>query len=260
MRLAPRPDDAHRLLPRRTRGESHPLVALALLVLMGAVVGAAVGESRDAGDPVQSRLGERVELVELIHAEQKRVTALTETVDELSAEVAAVERDATADAGAANRVQAEFDELAVPAGLTAVHGPGVRVELDDALDGAVDGAGVNDVIIHEEDLQAVINALWAGGAEAVAVNGQRLLTTTSIRCVGNVLLLHGNTYSPPYRIEAVGDPHGMTDELERDPGASRFAEHAARFDLGFEHEALEQIAVPTVERLTTLRVAEPSRS
>lgn len=235
-------------------------VTIGLLVAVGALLGIAVGEVRglDGFDgPVPARLGERVELVELIDAEQQRVEALTERVDALSDEVAAVEEEALADAGAAARLEGELQELAVPAGTTPVRGPGVRVDLDDAVDGRVEGASVDDVIIHEEDLQAAINALWAGGAEAMSVNGQRVLATTAIRCVGNVLLLHGKTYSPPYRIDAVGDPRGMADEVARDAGAAAFAEHAERFNLGFDVEQQSELSVPASDRVTSLRAATP---
>lgn len=233
-------------------------VTVGLLILVGTLLGVVVGEVRDFDafdSPVPARLGERVELVELIEAEQQRVDELADRVEQLSAEVAAVERDALADAGAASRITQEVEALGVPAGLRAVRGPGLRVRLDDAVDGDVEEASVDDVIIHEEDLQAVINALWAGGAEAISVNGQRVQGSTAIRCVGNVLLLHGQTYSPPYRIDAVGDPRGMADELARDSGATAFAAHAERFQLGFEVQRRAELVVPAADRLTSLQTA-----
>lgn len=232
------------------------------MVVVGVLLGVAVGEVRafDAFEaPVPSRLGERVELVELIEAEQQRVDALEERVNALSAEAAAVEDEALADAGAASQLEGDVEALEVPAGSTPVRGPGLRVEVDDAVDGHVEGASVDDVIVHEEDLQAVINALWAGGAEAMSVNGQRVRATTAIRCVGNVLLLHGRTYSPPYRIDAVGDPRGMRDELTHDAGAAAFAAHAERFELGFDVERRDELVVPAADRLTSLRAAEVVR-
>jgi uncharacterized protein YlxW (UPF0749 family) len=132
------------------------------------------------------------------------------------------------------------------------------VDLDDAVDGQVRGASVDDVIIHQEDLQAVTNALWAGGAESVSVNGERLRATSAVRCVGNVLLLHGRTYSPPYHVTAVGDPEGMRQALARDPQVAAFAAHAERYELGFEVERPEEISVPGAERMPSLRVAAPT--
>lgn len=242
--------------PQRSPGRSP--VTVGLLVLIGLVLGVVVGEVRgfDAFEAsVPSRLGERVELAELIEAEQQRVDALGDRVEQLSDEVAAVESEALEDAGAASRLEREAEALGVAAGMRPVRGPGLRVEVDDAVAGHVEGASVDDVIIHEEDLQAIINALWAGGAEAMSVNGQRVRATTAIRCVGNVLLLHGQTYSPPYRIDVVGDPRGMADELARDAGATAFAAHAERFQVGFEVQRRDDLVIPAADRLPSLRAA-----
>lgn len=250
-------DSAAETRPRTPLSGRSP-ATLGLGLVVGVVLGVAVGEIRafDAFEaPVPSRFGERVELVELIEAEQQRVDALEGRVDALADEVAAVEEEALADAGAAARLERDVEALEVPAGTTPVRGPGLRVEVDDAVEGHVEGASVDDVIIHEEDLQAIINAMWAGGAEVMSVNGQRVRATTAIRCVGNVLLLHGRTYSPPYRIDAVGDPRGMRDELTRDAGATAFAAHAERFDLGFDVQRHDELVIPAADRLTSLRAA-----
>ena len=69
------------------------------------------------------------------------------------------------------------------------------------------------MIVHQQDVQAVVNALWAGGADGLAVMGQRLITTGAVRCVGNTLLLYGRTYSPPFRVTAVGDPTRLRASL-----------------------------------------------
>ena len=93
-----------------------------------------------------------------------------------------------------------------------MHGPGVRVTLTDAPK-SVDPEGVdpNLLVVHQQDIQAFVNALWVGGAEAISLQGQRLISTTGIKCVGNTVVLDGVPYSPPYVIEAIGD----TDVDER---------------------------------------------
>src|SRR5699024_12559836 len=98
------------------------------------------------------------------------------------------------------------------AGRVAVEGPGAVVKLwaAPARDPLPDGVGFDDLIVHQQDLEAVINALWAGGAEAMAVQGHRVTSSSSIRCVGNVLLIDSSVYSPPYELSAVGDPRALT--------------------------------------------------
>ena len=88
----------------------------------------------------------------------------------------------------------------------------MRVRLDDAklVSGEVpDGADPDDYVIHQQDVQAVVNALWAGGAEAMMLQDQRVISTSAVRCVGNTLILQGRVYSPPYVITAIGDPPAM---------------------------------------------------
>ncbi|WP_242425092.1 DUF881 domain-containing protein, partial [Frankia sp. EI5c] len=116
-------------------------------------------------------------------------------------------------------------ELAAQVGLTAVRGPAVTIELDDApresrgrpLPAGVRSPGPNDLVVHQQDVQAVVNALWSGGAEAMAIMGHRVTPRTAVRCVGNTLLLAGRVYSPPFRISAIGDQVALYDALDTDP-------------------------------------------
>lgn len=226
--------------------------ALALL----AVILVTSARADHGGEAV--RVGRRVELLELIRAEQSRVEQLSARVDELSAEVARMEATASTGAAAAESVQEDLLEIAAPAGMTAVRGPGLVVSLEDSAMSSSSTGNYNDLIIHEEDLQAVINALWAGGTEAMSVNGERILATTAIRCVGNTLLLHGNVYSPPYVIEAVGDEAALAEALERDHAVQRFAAAAREHELGFDVEPVDELLVPAYEGGTGLQTARPA--
>jgi uncharacterized protein YlxW (UPF0749 family) len=127
----------------------------------------------------------------------------------------------------------------------------VTAELTDSSLQTAPTGNLNDLVIHEQDLQAVINALWAGGAEAISVNGQRILATTAIRCVGNTLLLHGAVYSPPYVIRAVGDPVVLRAELQRDPAVARFRGAVQEFKLGFALTD-ETLEIPAYDGPTAL--------
>jgi uncharacterized protein YlxW (UPF0749 family) len=73
-----------------------------------------------------------------------------------------------------------------------------------------------DVIVHQQDIQAAVNALWRAGAEAVTVQGQRLISTTGIKCDGNSVSLQGLSYSPPYEIVGIGVPSELLTSLESD--------------------------------------------
>ena len=84
----------------------------------------------------------------------------------------------------------------------------MQVTLDDATEEAPDAydGDPNDLVVHQQDIQAVANAMWSAGAEAVTIQGQRLISTTGIKCEGNQVTLHGLPYSPPYVIVGIGDP------------------------------------------------------
>jgi uncharacterized protein YlxW (UPF0749 family) len=134
--------------------------------------------------------------------------------------------------------QALADGLKLPAGLQAVTGPGLTVRLDDAPNtdsGSLPaGAGVDDVVVHQQDVQAVVNALWAGGAEAMTIMNQRVIATTAVRCVGNTLYLHGREYSPPFMIKVIGDHSQIRASLSQSPGVQAFQDAAIRWGLGYE--------------------------
>ena len=70
-------------------------------------------------------------------------------------------------------------------------------------------ASPDDLVVHQQDVQAVVNALWPGGAEAMQIMDQRVITTSAVRCVGNTLILQGRVYSPPFQITAIGDPQRL---------------------------------------------------
>ena len=120
-------------------------------------------------------------------------------------------------------------------------GPALTVSLDDAphpqpgetLPG---NPSADDLVVHQQDVQAVVNALWAGGAEAMTIMGQRVLSTTAVRCVGNTLLLHGRVYSPPFVVTAIGDQAAMRSALDASPDVTVYQQYVAAYKLGYDVE------------------------
>lgn len=207
------------------------------------------------------RAGRRLELTQLISDQERRVSAYTRRAKALQDDVDTLEVDASQGDQRATVEQRHAAALAGPAGLTAVHGPGVTVLLDDAPrgpDGALPAAArnVDDVVVHQQDVQAVVNAMWAGGAEAMTIMGERIITTGAVRCVGNVLLLYGRTYSPPYRITAVGDPGQLRAALDRQPGVQLYRRAADYFGLGYEVKNEGDVTLPGFDGPLRLNYAE----
>jgi uncharacterized protein YlxW (UPF0749 family) len=139
------------------------------------------------------------------------------------------------------------------AGLVAVGGPGLRVTLDDSKLKTSPSGNVNDLVIHSQDVQAVVNALWRAGAEAIALNGERLVSTSAVLCVGNTLLLNGTVHSPPFEAVAVGADR---DRFEADALVRRLHRDAAAFGLRFSVDRDDETEVPAYDGSLDLHHAE----
>jgi uncharacterized protein YlxW (UPF0749 family) len=158
------------------------------------------------------------------------------------------------------RTQRGAAPLRLPGGLRAVTGPGIRVVLDDADEQAGDdGLVANQKVVHQSDLQAVVNALWAGGAEAMTIAGQRVIATSAVRCVGNTLLLNGEVYSPPFRVAAIGPGRTMRDRLDASDGVGQFKEAASYYGLGYTVETTDAMTLPAYTGSVALSYARPGK-
>ena len=195
--------------------------------------------------------GARSDLGDLIRAEQQRADALIDQVERLRAEV---DRAATRAGAADRRVAAEQRRtrgLEALAGTTPVVGPSMSVTLADAPRAAdrvlPEGTTPDDVVVHQQDVQGVVNALWAGGAEAMQIMDQRVIATSAVRCVGNTLILQGRVYSPPYRITAIGDPERLAQALEDSQAVQVYRYYADTFGLLYETHASTQTRLPAYE-------------
>lgn len=224
---------------------------LAIALLAAVLVVAA----RSAPEEPGQRTGRRFELAELIRVEQARADQLSDEVQRLRAEVDQV--GAESRGGDVDELERQVAAALAPAGLTPLEGPGVAVTLSDSGAPVDSVSDTDDLVVHEQDLQAVVNALWGGGAEGMTVAGVRVVATTAIRCVGNVLLLGGRTHSPPYVVEAVGDPAGLRAALDGDPTVTRYRTAARDFGLGFEVDAVS-LTLPGRSESIDVDVAEPS--
>ena len=125
----------------------------------------------------------------------------------------------------------------------------IIVELDDAPHGDTmpDGFEPDDLVVHQQDVQGVVNALWAGGAEAMQIMDQRIIATSAVRCVGNTLILQGRVYSPPYTVTAIGDPERLARALEDSPNVQVFRYYVDTFGLGYQTHAATKTRLPAYD-------------
>ena len=185
-----------------------------------------------------------------LQAQRARAAALTAQVDRLTKELATSGHDTA---------QKKVRALERPAGLTPVRGPGVTITLDDAPADVLSAAGadVSNLLVHQQDIQAVANALWAGGAEAMTIQNQRVVATTGIKCVGNTVVLHGVPYSPPYRITAVGPVADMLASIDTSPYIALYLQQVPK-GLGWDVRRDGTVRLPGYRGSTELEYARPA--
>ncbi|MGW0812566.1 DUF881 domain-containing protein [Streptomyces viridiviolaceus] len=162
--------------------------------------------------------------------------------------------------------KAEDDKLAAleeKAGTQRLTGEAISVTLDDAPpDATAKLPGYPEpqpdyLVIHQQDLQAVVNALWQGGAEGIKVMDQRLISTSAVRCVGNTLILQGRVYSPPYKITAVGDPKRLKQALAESPTIQNYMVYVNVYGLGWKVEDDGRVTLPGYSGAVDLHYAQP---
>jgi uncharacterized protein YlxW (UPF0749 family) len=232
--------------PPRRRGLRPSALLVALTSL---AAGLLFATSAGTAQGTDLRSDRRLQLTELIAREHAAVERQEDRAAALRSEVEA--RAAAAAARDTRVAEASADaELERAAGLVEVTGPGLTVALDDAPRRPGRPAlsdNPDDLVVHQQDVQAVVNALWAGGAEAMTLMGQRIISTSAVRCVGNTVILHGRVYSPPFVVTAVGDPDAMRGSLDSDPGVTFFRSFVDRFGLGYEVRAETAVTLPGYE-------------
>lgn len=162
--------------------------------------------------------------------------------------------------------KAEDDKLAAlekTAGTQKLKGEAISVTLNDAPpDATAKLPGYPEpqpdyLVIHQQDLQAVVNALWQAGAQGIKVMDQRLISTSAVRCVGNTLILQGRVYSPPYKITAVGDPEKLKESLAASPAIQNYMVYVNVYGLGWKVEDEGTVTLPGYSGTVDLQYAKP---
>ena len=176
------------------------------------------------------RPSRNTDLISLVQSERSRNQELVERVSRSRTEVDAL----TAQRNKLPNVDVNLNTALQQAGMTEVVGPAVTVTLTDApVDVDPEGVDGDLLVVHQQDIQAVVNALWAGGAEAMTIQGIRVVSTTAVKCVGNTVVLHGIPYAPPYVVSAIGDQARMQNSLASNSAIINYRQYADTFGLGY---------------------------
>lgn len=242
-------------MPKTVRaklGLAAGLVLAALVVTLGAA-------NARISAPVIAK--ERQELIDRIERETSAADKLEDNVDTLRADVSARQRAALKSDGGGEQA----DLVGILSGATAVHGPGVKLVVDDAKEASQDGdgdpretSGFSDTgRVRDRDMQRVVNGLWESGAEAISINGQRLTALSAIRAAGDAILVDNKPLVPPYTVLAVGDGQRLSTRFQN--SADGLYLHALQENYGIRtsisvQDDVRLAAAPSV----IVRTAQPS--
>ena len=221
----------------RARTVRHAAAVLAVTIASGLLF--SVSSLNERKNPAGTS-----DLATLVRTRQTQVSTLDNEVSELDAQVQSF--SSTPQSGSP-------DEDAFTARSTRpVSGPGVQITLSDAPPGQIPaGATPNDLVIHQQDIEDTMNALWAGGAEAMTVQGVRITNRTVIRCIGNVILVDGTSYSPPYVIQAIGDPDTLRATVTANPRMVNYQAYVTKYGLGWDMQTKDSLSfAPATTSLT----------
>ena len=214
-----------------------------LVTTAAALAGFLFVASGITADGTNLRTGGLEDLRSLVLDRANKVEVLQSEVDTLATEVNDLSITRVDPA-----LSSQISQLEQATGLTPVSGSALRISLDDAPrePGELLASGVvpDDLVVHQQDVQSVVNAMWRGGATAVQVMDQRIISTSAIRCVGNTLLLQGRVYSPPFVVTAIGNTSELQQALNDEPGVSLYREYVERFNLGWDVSILNQTTIP----------------
>jgi uncharacterized protein YlxW (UPF0749 family) len=224
-------------------------VVLAVLGFLLVVAVSSARAERHNAEPRRSRL------VQLIEDRRTRVEGLDGDVRTLRQRVDHAEaRVSRLDATDRQRNQ-HLQQLAAVAGTTALAGPGLSVQLSDSIRQPATAQEAGAFRVHDADLQLVANALFAAGAEAVSVNGNRLVATSPIRAAGATIVVNFRPLNPPYEVRAIG---ARMNDFEQSEIARRFRRWQDLFGLGFKVEERSRLVVPAFTGRVATAVASPT--
>ncbi|MGW7236205.1 DUF881 domain-containing protein [Streptomyces sp. NPDC054804] len=251
---------------KRARGEGGgmPKTLRARLGLAGGLVLAALVVTVGAAQarvtaPVVAK--ERQELIDRIDRETATADKLESDVDELRDDVSARQRAALKESGGSGQA----DLVGILSGATAVHGPGVKLAVNDAKEASSGGDGSNPREtsgfsdtgrVRDHDMQRVVNGLWGSGAEAISINGQRLTALSAIRAAGDAILVDNRPLVPPYTVLAVGDGERLSSRFQDSPDGLYLHALEENFDIRATISTESDVRLPAAPSVI-VRTAQP---
>lgn len=195
-------------------------------------------------------------LLDAANTLQNEQNTLKAQLADLRAELDRIQANASTQSDAAKQLQARIDTLKAVAGLNERSGDGVEVILDDAR-GATAAKDIETSICHNTDLTDIVNQAWRGGAEAVAVNDERIVGSSSIYCVGSTIIVNGTLMSPPFKVAVIGPQNGLLATYEDPTQLRDIKQRRDVYGLGFRVSRASGLRVPAYRGALNVRYASP---
>jgi uncharacterized protein YlxW (UPF0749 family) len=157
-------------------------------------------------------------------------------------------------------INQELEKQRVAAGVLPLHGPGITFTLNDSSDTTVPAnEDPAKYIIHDYDLRDVLSTLWTSGAEAISINGERVVGNTSVYCVGTTIIVNSTRLSPPYVVRAIGEQQSLEGALKTAPQMEKFNQRSLVYDLPATVERQSDLLVPAYNGSFVFKYAEAGK-
>lgn len=232
---------------------THSLVLLLPAVLFGLLVSV---QWRTQAERNELTVRYNTPLLDAASSLQNEQNALKAQLADLRAELDRIQANASTQSGAAKDLQARIDSLKAVAGLNERSGDGVEVILDDAR-GAAAAKDIEKSICHNTDLTDIVNQAWRGGAEAIAVNDERIVGSSSIYCVGSTIMVNGTLMSPPFRVVVIGPQNELLATYDDPTQLRDIKQRRDVYGLGFRVSRASGLRVPPYRGALNVRYASP---
>jgi uncharacterized protein YlxW (UPF0749 family) len=240
-------------VPRATRRQTS-VVLLIPAVLFGLLV---TVQWRTNAERSELSVRYNAPLIDAANALQKEQNDLKAQLAKLRATLDGIQASASSQSGAAKEMAARIEELKGTAGLTPRSGDGVVVQLDDSRSASLTSRDVDKSICHSTDLTDIINTAWKGGADAIAVNDERIVSSSSVYCVGSTIMVNGTLMSPPFNVAIIGPQNAILSAFDDPNELQDIKQRRDVQGLGFRVTRANAIHVPAFSGALNVRYGEP---
>lgn len=238
---------------RRQMQNKGELAVMVVCVVVGFLLAAQLRSVKLAGAADATNASRLETLQNLYNEVVDQKDGLADQVKQLQGEMELYREQAASGEAGSQALKAELEQLEITAGLTDVEGPGVTIILEDSSQANVTGNEA-DYLIHDNDLLSVINELRSAGAEAISLNGERILATSEVRCTGAVVTVNGRRYAAPYVVFAIGDPDTLYSALTMRNGV---VDVLSQWGITVKVTASDQLLIPKYNGTVEYQYAKP---